>query len=66
MIFAFKSSVNYKEQHLFLAIYRKYYIAKKVNKWDIYIYTYIYYTILLYYSWYLKAVKVSIFMFLKY
>ena len=47
MIFAFKSSVNYKEQHLFLAIYRKYYIAKKVNKWDIYIYTYIY--IILYY-----------------
>lgn len=47
MIFAFKNSFNYKEQHLFFAIYRKYYIAKKVNKWDIYthtcIYVYIYY-----------------------
>ena len=41
MIFAFKNSVNYKE-HLFFAIYRKYYISKKVKKWDIYIYIHMY------------------------
>ena len=36
MIFAFKNNFNYKE-HLFFAIYRKYYTAKKVKKWDIYV-----------------------------
>ena len=65
MIFAFKNNFNYKE-HLFFAIYRKYYTAKKVKKWDIYIYMCVCVYTYTHYSWYLRAIKPSIFMFLKY
>ena len=67
MIFAFKNNFNYKE-HLFFAIYRKYYTAKKVKKWDIYVcmYTHTQTHTHTHYSWYLRAIKPSIFMFLKY
>lgn len=61
MIFAFKNSFNYKKQHLFFAVYRKYYIAKKVKKWNIYtlmcIYVYIYYYTILGISKQLKQVS---------